>query len=210
MESKRKALTPTPPRPAHAELNRAIQLANGQTVATYDESTESTETNDALSSAASETVLSIEEMARDFVNIALEDLSAPLSVLNTTQPKHGRNAASVLGPEVSAANSWVVQWRSTLSPDYKPRAFTYQLRAYALWHQQQHTITTTAALLRDPPLQSATVAAYILEALKAEKLPFEANRLVEVPKYLPASGQARYGSFLKKCGVANHGEKEPT
>lgn len=191
------------------ELNHPIRLANGQTVATYDEPTEN---NHVLSTASSEIVLSVEEMARDFCNIAIEDLSAPLSDLNTPQLKHGSSAASVLGPEVTAANSWVVQWRSTLSPDYKSRASTYQLRAYALWHIQQHTVTTTAALLRNPPLQSATVATYLLEALRAEKLPFEVTRLVEALKYLPVSGQARFGSFLKKCGVTeilDHPEKKP-
>lgn len=140
-------------------------------------------------------------MARDFVDVAIEELSVPASKINTSEPKHGGGAISVLGPEVTAANSWVVQWRSTLSPDYKPRALTHQLRAYALWQKQQHAVTTTAALLRDPPLQTATVATYILEALRTERLPFEATRLVEVLKYLPATGQARYKSFLKRCAM---------
>lgn len=178
-------------------------------MATYDEPTE---TNEVLSSHDPETAFSVEEMARDFVNIAIEELSVPSSDSNTSELKHCCSAASVLGPEVSAANSWVVQWRSTLSPDYKPRASTYQLRAYALWHEQQHAVITTAALLRNPPLQTATVATYILEALRTERLPFEVARLVEVLKYLPVSSQARYGSFLKRSGVTKNlefGEKKP-
>ena len=174
---------------------------------TYDESPE---TNEALSDADSETPLSVEEMARDFVDIAIGECSAPLSEIKPMEPKHCGRTVSVPGPEVSDANSWVVQWRSALSPDYKPRAFTYQLRAYALWHEQQHAVTITAALLRDPPLQTTTVATYILEALRIEKLPFEVTRLSEVLKYLPASSQARYGSFLKRCGATenlDHGDK---
>lgn len=194
-----------PPRPAHAELNQPIRLANGQTVATYDETVE---TNDVLSTASSETELSVEELARDFVNTVIEDLSEPLSDLDTPELKRGSGAASVLRPEVSAANSWVAQWRSTLSPDYKPRAFTYQLRAYALWHEQQHAITTTAALLRDPPLQLATVATYIMEAVRAERLPFEFTRLMEVTKYLPVSALTRYRGFLKRCDATENSNRK--
>ena len=172
---------------------------------------EPTETNDIPTDAGLETVLSVEEMAGDFLKLTTEDLSAPSSDLNRPELKHGSSAASVPGPEVSAANSWVVQWRSTLSPDYKPRAWPYQLRAYALWHKQQYAVTTTAALLRDPPLQPATVATYILEALRAESLPFEFTRLMEVLEHLPESSQARYEGFLKRCNAAQnskYGEKK--
>lgn len=193
-------LSPTPPRPAHAERDLPILLTNGQTIPTDDELSE---TDEAYSSD-SETALSIEEMAREFADIAIEELSVPSSEISKSKPKNRGGAVSVLGPEVSAANSWVVQWRSALSPDYKPRALTHQLRAYALWQKQQQAVTTTAALLRDPPLQAATVATYILEALRTEKLPFEAGRLLEVLTYLPASSQARYKSFLKKSGVTEN------
>lgn len=170
---------------------------------------ELSETDEVHPRADSERVLSIEEMARDFVDTAIEKLSPPSSEISTSEPKHRRGAVSVLGPEVSAANNWVIQWRSALSPDYKPRALTHQLRAYALWHEQQQAVTKTAALLRDPPLQAATVATYILEALRTERLPFEVTRLVQVLTYLPVSSQARYRSFLKKSGVTeNVNERE--
>lgn len=199
LESKRKALSPTPPRPAHAELNLAIRLANDQTVAIDDESTEISDVDS--NPAASDAVLSIEEIARDFINIAMEDFPAPALVLKTRKSKQDRTPTGTLGPELTAANDWVSHWRGTLSPSYKPRALTCQLRAYALWHEQQHQIPAAAAFLRDPPLQKATVAAYVIEALRSEKLPFEATRLVEVVKCLPESGQARYENFLKRCGV---------
>ena len=185
-----------PPRPAHAELNLAIQLAPGQTLATCDEPIE---IDELASATASEASLSVEELARDFVDITLEDILTTKSVSHASTPKGCRPSTSVNCPELCAANTWVAQWRSTNSLDRdKPRAFTYQLRAYALWHNQQHSITAAAALLRDPPLQKATVAAYVLDALKAEELPFEATRLRKVLDYLPESSQARYKKILKR------------
>jgi acid phosphatase family membrane protein YuiD len=61
--------------------------------------------------------------------------------------------------------------------------------------------------LRDVPLQTTTVINYILEAARAEKLPFEKERLRavlgELPKEVVA---ARYKTLMKACegdGVAN-------
>lgn len=177
-------------------------------MATCDEPTES---NNAISTTASEAGVSIEELARDFIDITVGNLVAPIPDLDTPKPKDGRTSPSSLGLQISAANRWVAQWRGTLSPDYKPRAFMCQLRAYALWHNQLHSIATAAAILRDPPLRKSTVAAYVLEALNSEKLPFEVTRLVEVVKYLPESAYGRHESFLKKCGLLqnlNRGKKD--
>lgn len=167
-------------------------------MATYDKPTEF---NNAISPTASEAGVSIEELARDFIDVTIGDLVAPMPDLDTSRPKDGKTSPSSLGLQLSAANRWVAQWRSTLSPNYKPRALTCQLRAYALWHNQLHSIATAAAILRDPPLQKSTVASYVLEALKSEKLPFEVTRLIEVVKYLPESAHGRNESFLKKCGL---------
>lgn len=58
-----------------------------------------------------------------------------------------------------------------------------------------------AALLRDPPLQNATVAVYVLEALRLEKLPFERGRLEALLEYVPMGGRGRYRGFLGGCGI---------
>lgn len=154
-------------------------------------------------------MLSVESLAHDLADVVLEDTKAPESVSHPSQPTDVGKSISVPGPELSAANSWAAQWRvkSSSGPD-KPRSFMYQLRAYALWHNQQHTIATTAALLRHPPLQKATVATYVLDVLRAEKLPFEVTRLMDVLECLPQSGQARYNGFLKRIGFFAHGNLE--
>lgn len=207
MENKRKALSPTPPRPAFAELNIPIQLANRQTATTYDESVEEEEEVEEVEEDRSDSIessdssLSIEELAYDFLNVALEAPSAskPLSEKKKTKP--AVSAKTALSAEFSAANDWVVQWRKTLSSSYKPRAFPAQLRAYALWHELKQSISTAAAILRDPPLKVSTVSAYVLEALRREKLPFDKERVREVVQHLPESSRARYGTFLKKNGI---------
>ena len=204
MENKRKALSPTPPRPAFAELNLPILLADRQTVATHDESAEEddSEEDESGSSESSNLSLSIDDLAHDFSNVALEDQSAPKSFLKSTKTKTSTSANIALSVELTAANEWIMEWRSTLSSSYKPRAFPAQLRAYALWHELQQSIIAAAGILRDPPLKESTVAVYVLEALRLEELPFVKERVVEVVQYIPESSRARYGGFLKKNGIA--------
>ena len=188
LEGKRKALNPPPPRPHHAELNLPIRLANGQTVATYDDGAEGTEQN--LTELPPDPSISLEEMARDFLNVAIEDL--PTSLMS--QPKVSeRQPAPITCPEVVTANQWVLQWRSALPSNYKARVTPASLRAYALWHHQDFDVPDVAALLRDPPLKEATVANYVLEAIRVEKLPYAGReRLNRVIQHLDRSMQGKY------------------
>ncbi len=188
LEGKRKALDPPPPRPAYAELNLPIRLANGQTVATYDEEAEAAE--EIVADLPPDPSISIEEMARDFLNVAVEDTPAP----SNSQPRPIRSQSrSAAPPEVAAADEWVSQWRSTLPSDYKPRATTASLRAYALWHHQDFDVPNVAAMLRDPPLKEATVANYVLEAIRIEKLPHAGKEKLDMVIYhLNKNIQARY------------------
>lgn len=58
-----------------------------------------------------------------------------------------------------------------------------------------------AALLRDPPLLNATVATYVLDALRAEKLPFEKERLAALILHVPPAMKGRYKRFFEKAGI---------
>ncbi|KAL2048889.1 hypothetical protein ABVK25_010841 [Lepraria finkii] len=203
LESKRKALDPTPPRPAHAELNLPIRLANGQTVATYEEAPETAEE----SSVGAEPDLPIptEELARDFLNIEVEDPSPKdsslgpfakattkkqtkahqLSKISSTSsapaPPNSSSAPPVsnkpLHPNVIEANAWATRYMNSLPADRKPVAKPADLRAYHLWYHQGLEITQIASHLRDHPLAISTVAGYILRAIQAEYLPFPRNRV---------------------------------
>jgi len=104
-------------------------------------------------------------------------------------------------PEYTTAQSWATTYRAALPFPHKPSASPASLRAYALWHEQGHTVPEAAALLRDPPLQNATVAVYVLEALRLEKLPFERGRLEALLGYVPMGGRGRYKGFLGGCGI---------
>jgi len=190
MESKRKALDPSPPRPEHAELNLPIRLANGQTVEAYEELEETAEkltTDEAEdTSDAPLPAPSIEEMAREFLDIAIEDSDARKSSAAATKP-----------PEVITADAWVAEYRASRPTDAKTKATPAFLRAYSLWHHQEVEVEDAARLLRDPPLQVSTVCCYILEAVRIEKLPFGVERLREVLRQAEGTGGGRYAGLRK-------------
>ena len=188
------ALDPVPPRPSHAELNLPIRLANGQTAATYDDDLEVG--NRTLNEQNSTQGVGVDATTRDFANIAIED-DAPRS----TTPKTTKKAPKYHCPEVLAAETWVTNWRSNFPQDYKRKATPAYLRAYALWHGQSIDVEQAAALLRDPPLQHATVAAYVIGAVNYEKLPYDGARLREVFGYLPQGSRERFQRLRKACGM---------
>ena len=195
MEGKRKALFPRPPRPEHAELNLSIRLANGQTVATYDEPEEVS--NENPTNDDGNQPVGIEEMARDFLNIAIEDSEGTQPLLKSSKSSKPK-ACPDKAPEIIAAEEWIQQWRATLPSDYKAKATPAYLRAYFLWHYSDKDVLEAASILRDPPLQASTVSNYILEAVRIEKLPFDAYRLPEVLAHLPPSlAKGKYQSLRK-------------
>lgn len=200
LENKRKALFPIPPRPAHAELGIPIQLANGETVASYDGSTEDRDDNDPTET--SDSTLETKELTAELLDARLEEPTV-LNVmpLEKIKRKSVKAAPNALPMEFIAANDWVAQWRKSLPSSYKPRALPTQLRAYALWHEMQQSVINAAAILRDPPLKASTVAAYILEALRLEKLPFEKERVMEVVQDLPESLRGKYKTLLEKNSI---------
>ena len=140
-------------------------------------------------------------MADKFLNVAIEGSAASEPVLKTLKAKPVQPSTSEHRPELTAANDWIMKWRATLSSVYKPRAMPAQLRAYALWHEQQLSVNAAAGILRDPPLKDATVAVYILESLIRERLPFQRRRITEVVECLPPLLKARYGFFLRRNGI---------
>ncbi|MCJ1257067.1 hypothetical protein MMC24_004892 [Lignoscripta atroalba] len=190
MEGKRKALSPTPPRPAHAELNLPIRLANGQTVATYDEPEEVLKEN----VADNDQLVDMEEMAREFLDIAIEDNGKFQAPIKPKQSPPDSQKSS----EIVTAEDWIRRWRSDLPKNYKSKVTPAFLRAYSLWHHQEKSVAEAAALLRDPPLQTSTVSNYILEAIRMESLPFVAGRLPDVFEHLHESiARGRYQSLRR-------------
>jgi hypothetical protein len=103
---------------------------------------------------------------------------------------------------ILAAESWVVEYRASRQ---NVKAAAASLRAYHIWHHDTDLDPEgIAKLLRTPPLQTATVVNYILEAIRLEKLPYNAIRLQGevlslIPKEMLAS---RYQVLVKACKQA--------
>jgi len=196
LEHKRLGLDPAPPRPYHAELNLPIRLSSGLSIPTDDEQTDIEEDPPTVDDPANPP--SVEELARDFLNLKIKDPHPPKSKPPKNPPKPPPKPPT---PEYTLAQSWATTYRAALPPPHKSTASPASLRAYALWHEQQHTVPEAAALLRDPPLLNSTVAVYVLEALRLEKLPFERGRLEALLVHVPAVGRGRYRGFVSGCGL---------
>lgn len=99
--------------------------------------------------------------------------------------------------ETKLADAWVANWRASLPPDYNIVGRPRELRAWHLWHEQGHSMEEVAALLKDPPLVTTTVASYIMQSIKAENLPYDEDRVKEVLRVLPKVARARYWRIVK-------------
>ena len=104
--------------------------------------------------------------------------------------------------EVSSADTWAHTWRSSLPAEYKLKVSHATLRAYHLWHEQRFDCKEVAALLRDPPLSTQTVASYVMQALNEENLPFEDGRVREPLGILPKSVHGRYYRIVERIESA--------
>ncbi|KAI1074151.1 ribonuclease H-like protein [Whalleya microplaca] len=179
LEHHRKQLNPCPPRPYHAERNLPIRLAEGIELDSDDEPIETPP--DAAAGTA--TTPSGPYIASVLSSIRIEDLDSTPTPTPTTKTKTSRARASPSrsrsppkpkDSRVEAAEDRVKVYRAAHPT---ARARPRQLRAYYLWHAHDLTPSHIAALLHDPPLQTATVVTYVLEAIQLEKLPFDAEKL---------------------------------
>ncbi|WPH01116.1 Hypothetical protein R9X50_00395100 [Acrodontium crateriforme] len=115
------------------------------------------------------------------------------SASKTSKRTHPKSA------EISEADAWVQNWRTSLAPEYNLQCRDSELRAWHLWHKQDMTVSQVAACVGDPPLKQATVASYIMQALKNENLPFTAERINDVVQVLPSSITWRYDKIISQA-----------
>ncbi|KAL8770730.1 MAG: hypothetical protein Q9209_003597 [Squamulea sp. 1 TL-2023] len=228
LNNKRLSLSPCPPLPANAELDLPIRLANGQTVKEYEQSLEESPPNDTTESTP---LASTERLAKDVMNLEIEDNGPPPATQQTepTKPKPRVKSSPSLSshPSIVAANDWIAKYRASASsspinpsPSFndatypilpptvvsspsttqisKPRATPASLRAYFLFHHHALSLTDIASLLRNPPLQKSTVASYILEAARLDRLELQKERVGLCLECLPEAGRARYQWLLGK------------
>ena len=102
----------------------------------------------------------------------------------------------VASPETILADMWI----SSL-PSRNPKVGAASLRAYHLWHHQNHGLDAVAGLCRQPPLAMTSVASYIMTAIKEEDMPYDKARLKEAFVHLPKSVWHVYGKWVKELGL---------
>lgn len=215
LELKREALDPVPPRPFNAELNKAIRLADGieippgeddpvvrsvdakviQRTRKYNKKPLKEAAEIVKDEDADGEFIPVTEFSHSFFTAA--STSASSSTSRTTRAKRGK-----LG-DVS---------HLPIPPGLLSKR---SLQTYHLWLENPTLdLDALGSQLRAPPLAARNVAKLIIEAIKANKLPYEKRRLREVMRvygvhsggtYIP---QHPYFKLAKDSGYTDLVEKE--
>ncbi|KAL8904704.1 MAG: hypothetical protein Q9207_003097 [Kuettlingeria erythrocarpa] len=238
LNHKRQSIFPTPPLPAHADLNLPIRLANGQTVAEY----EDPNAEEPPPEPSDDVLFPVGQLVEDVMNLRLEDRPPPPI---TPRPKPKPNAASLSShPSIVAANAWIARYLASSTPSvtdsndlsypllppmssstspfprstdvsisspmssnpstqtppstFRPRPTPTPLRAYFLFHHHRLSIPDIASLLRQPPLQHATVAGYVLDSVRFQNLALETARAEECLECVGEAGRGRYRGLVRR------------
>lgn len=121
--------------------------------------------------------------------------------------KGERRGTRPVGLELSSANLWLESRESNRASLSNATARPNELRSYYLWHTQNLEPQEVAALLRDPPLSIATVASYILQAVKVEsQLPYDVERMSVVLDILPSTVHWRYSKIVARVKKGSDGK----
>ena len=207
LELKRKSLSPTPPRPYHAEENKPIRLAEGVEIPTDDE-LEPEEQLIPTSASKGKYVgkLSPSYLASTADNLEL-DPDFDVQALSPTQCRGSKSP-----PKPTPQKDPLVLEAESLSATYRQshpnlKCTPSSLRCYYLWHTNPSlSLAEIAALLREVPLQTNTVVNYILEAVKTENLPFAKERLKSVLEVLPK--EVAWGRFRTLARAVEDGKEK--
>ncbi|KAL7925464.1 hypothetical protein ACQKWADRAFT_284111 [Trichoderma austrokoningii] len=226
LEEKRKMLVPCPPRPHHAELQLPIPLPDlpGETNKKLFEAAavaaDSGKTNaiskpksprsriskpKASSAATASTEVISTEVTSTSTGISLAEALAK----KARSPRKARSRRSLSKPipvdtrdaRVIAAEVQMKEYRAAKTTGLKTTEPC--LRAYYIWHRNEDLcVGDIAALLRDPPLLTSTVAHYVLDAIKGENLPYPVLRLNKdvLPHIdLTRSYWIKHTSLVREC-----------
>lgn len=221
-------LVPCPPRPHHAELRLPISLPDPPEEAKKkaDEDAaliaDPNKTNVISKPKASKpripkpkvsstevttTEVTTTEVITTEVSTAGVTTEAPATKAPT--PSKARSRRSLLkaipvdtrDARVIAAEVQMKEYRAAKTTELKTPAPC--LRAYYIWHRNEDLCPgDVAALLREPPLLTSTVAHYVLDAIKAENLPYPVLRLhKEVLPHIDLSRPywAKHASLVQEC-----------
>lgn len=202
LELKRLALDPVPPRPYFAETNQPIRLAEGIEIPSdLDEpKVRSADAKVILRTRKYNKKAIKEEEAVELVNdyedfVPAEELSHSFfSSIKTSLLTIGKKAEAVKKAECTASNflkTATIKKKGTgkqgklgdvshlpLTPTHLSRR---SLKTYHLWLDNPTvSLNGIGAMLRSPPTPARSVAKMVLEAIRAEGVPYEKRRLREV------------------------------
>ncbi|EGR53098.1 uncharacterized protein TRIREDRAFT_52956, partial [Trichoderma reesei QM6a] len=215
LEEKRKAIVPCPPRPHHAELRLPIPLPEPPVVeaqasedgSTVDPSTTSTDKTTPISRRRPYKPRTARRRAQSLKASASELGASETSVMGDAASE---SLEANLKPEdtrdarIIEAEAQMKEYRS--SKGNKLETTAARLRAYYIWHQNEDLCPSDiAALLRDPPLLTATVVGYVIDAIQAEKLPYPAIRMhKEIVSLIDLTKpyMYKYSTLVRECTEA--------
>ncbi|KAH0011278.1 ribonuclease H-like protein, partial [Aureobasidium melanogenum] len=171
LDKARSLMDPMPPRPAPWEFHQPIILGNGERAGRKTSTKKSTGLESQLS------MLSVEEeqTLNDEDEEAQDEAGADDTEYDTA-PEELESFESAAPVKHEAAERWLAQWasNSALGRKNKPPS---SIRAYALWQVEGLELQQVAEAMREPPLALSTVAAYVVQVVKSQKLPHEPARL---------------------------------
>jgi hypothetical protein len=98
--------------------------------------------------------------------------------------------------QINTAGEWAATYTSTFASQASHSLSKSQLRAYALWHHGALDVGDIARIWRDPPLKEGTVATYILDAIRIEKLPCDVERAKAAHEYVPSQMKDKFRSLM--------------
>jgi hypothetical protein len=108
--------------------------------------------------------------------------------------------AEILSEEIAKAQEWITSYVAALPDDTISSLSRPQLRAYALWQYGELDTHLISRLWRDPPIRESTVAMYVLEAIKLERLPCDLNRAKLALRLVPKQLKDRFDHLWEDTG----------
>lgn len=222
LELKRLALDPVPPRPYHAELNEAIRIADGVEIPADRDDPVVTPADAILIQRTRKNGKKVAKLQDSDESVSDEDGDA--EYVPASAPPHSffTSASSDRYSAINQNTDRITRSRDKLKLGdvshlpLKPSQIDKRSQAtYFLWLKHpKKDLEHLGKELRSPPVAPRAVAKMIIEAIKANKLPYEKRRLREVlgiygmhvgGTYIP---QHPYFQLARDCGYNEWMEKQ--
>lgn len=188
LNHQRKQLDPSPALPFHTEKGRPIPVQPGldppseEEALAEDDIADEQELEAEAEEEASDASLGADRSEGTEV---LENSPSPISKGSKREAASAKSSPISKDPKVEAAEVWLKEYKK--SRGGKLKAQPAALRAYHIWHTNEGLdCASLAKILRDPPLQTTSVAGYIMSSVHMEKLPYDKIRLkTDVITHIP-------------------------